>query len=102
MSSPQPDPLPVASGRSPAAIRAVLLPEEAGDFDREYRQVMREATESLDLTPVLEMLERWRRVAILSQDAERHRRMLDHAERLQRGKDLSTEPWSVTKARLGL
>jgi hypothetical protein len=102
MSIAQPDPLPVAQGRSPRAIRAVLLPEEAGDFDREYRQVMREAMETLDLTAVLEMLERWSRVALLSRDQERHRRMLDHAERLQRGEDLATEPWSVTKARLGL
>ena len=102
MSMAQPDPVPVAEGRSPRAIRAALLPEEAGDFDREYRQVMREAMESLDLTPVLEMLERWGRVALLSGDAERHRRMLDRAERLQRGEDLPTEPWSVTRARLGL
>jgi len=102
MSIAQPDPLPVAQGRSPRAIRAGLLPEEAGDFDREYRQVMREAMESLDLTPVLEMLDRWGRVALLSRDPERHRRMLDRAERLQRGEDLPTEPWPVTRARLGL
>jgi hypothetical protein len=102
MSSPQPDALPVAEGRSPRAIRAALLAEEAGDFDREYRQVMREAMETLDLTPVLEMLERWGRVALLSRDPERHRRMLDHAERLQRGEDLPMESWSAMKARLGL
>ena len=57
-------PLPWAmDGASPRAIRAELLPEETGDFDREYRQVMREAMETLDLTPVLE---RWRLVALLS------------------------------------
>jgi hypothetical protein len=92
----------VGQGRSPWAIRAALLPEEAGDFDREYRQVMREATETLDLTPVLEMLERWSRVARSSQDPRVHRRMLDHADRLQRGEDIATEPWSVTKAPPGL
>jgi hypothetical protein len=102
MSIAQPDPLPAAQGGSPRAIRAALLPEEAGDFDREYRQVMREATETLDLAPVLAMLERWGRVAVLSRDADRHRRMLDHAQRLQRGDDVATEPWSVTRARLGL
>jgi hypothetical protein len=47
---------------TPRAIRAQLLTEEAGDFDREYRRVMAEATETLDLTPVLEMLRRWDRV----------------------------------------
>lgn len=92
----------MVQGRSPREIRAALLPEEAGDFDREYRQVMREAMETLELTPVVEMLERWHRVALLSRDAERHRRMLDHAERLQRGEDLPMESWSAMKARLGL
>jgi Family of unknown function (DUF6247) len=102
MSIAQPDPGQGVQGRSPQAIRAALLPEEAGDFDREYRHAMREAMESLDLTPVLEMLERWRLVALLSQDPDRHRRMLDRAERLQRGEDLPMESWSSLKARLGL
>lgn len=102
MSVPQVEPGRVPQSRSPKAIRAALLPEEAGDFDREYRAVMREATETLDLAPVLGMLQRWSLVAELSRDPERHRRMLDHAERLRRGEDLGTEPWSVTKARLDL
>jgi hypothetical protein len=102
MSIAQPEPVPGVQGRSPRAIRAALLPEEAGDFDREYRQVMGEAMETLELTPVLEMLERWNRVALLSRDPERHRRMLDRAERLQRGEDLPMESWSAMKARLGL
>ena len=34
------------------------MPEEVGDLDREYRRVMAEATETLDLTSVLEMLRR--------------------------------------------
>jgi hypothetical protein len=41
---------PVSSltgSHAPAAIRAALLPEEIGDFDREYRQVMAEATEAV-------------------------------------------------------
>ncbi len=88
---------------SPRAIRAELLPEEAGDFDREYRRVMAEATETLDLAAVLEMLERWRRVAWSSRDdLAAHRRMLEKASRLVAGEDVPTEPWSAVKARLGL
>jgi hypothetical protein len=87
---------------APAAIRDALLPEEVGDFDREYRQVMSEATESRDLTPVLQMLERWRRVALSSRDAQAHRRMLAAAQRLREGGDTATEPWDVTRRRLGL
>jgi hypothetical protein len=88
--------------RAPTAIREALLPEEVGDFDREYRQVMAEATEGRDLTPVLEMLERWRRVALSSQDAQAHRRMLTRADRVLEGAEVATEPWHETRRRLGL
>ncbi|PZF83188.1 hypothetical protein C1I92_13890 [Jiangella anatolica] len=90
--------MPVA----PSAIRAALPPEEAGEFDREYRRVMAEATESLDLTGVLAMLRRWQRVVWSARDPEAHRRMLDQAARLSSGEDVATEPWTTTKARLGL
>ena len=97
MSSGAAGPLP--AGEDPRSIRAALLPEEAGDFDREFRAAMTEATQSLDLTGVLQVLERWRRVAESSRDAAAHRRMLKHAEELTRGAgadvtpDVTTEPW---------
>ena len=89
----------------PRSIRDVLLPEEAGDFDREFRAAMAQATETLYLTGVLQLLERWRRVADSSRDARAHRRMLDDADRLGRGNtadEVSTEAWPVTRHRLGL
>ncbi len=97
------EPVPSLTGPdAPAVIRDALLPEEVGDFDREYRQVMTQATEARDLTPVLQMLERWRRVALSSRDARAHRRMLAAAERLREGGDTATESWDVTRRRLGL
>jgi hypothetical protein len=90
---------------APRSIRGLLLPEEAGDFDREFRSAMAQATETLDLTGVLQLLERWRRVAESSRDAQAHRRMLAHADLLSRGDTagaVSTEAWSVTRNRLGL
>jgi len=96
---------PVASltgTHAPAAIREALLPEEIGDFDREYRQVMAEATEGRDLTPVLDMLERWRRIALSSRDAQAHRRMLARADQVREGAEVATEPWPETRRRLGL
>jgi hypothetical protein len=99
-SLPAGDDLPV-----PRSIRGLLLPEEAGDFDRDFRAAMAQATETLDLTPVLQLLERWRRVAESSRDAQAHRRMLDKAARLSHGDtagEVSTEAWSVTRNRLGL
>lgn len=89
----------------PRSIRSVLLPEEAGDFDREFRAAMAQATETLDLTGVLQLLERWQRVAESSRDARAHRRMLERANRLGRAdtaNEVPTEAWSVTRARLGL
>jgi hypothetical protein len=89
----------------PRSIRSALLPEEAGDFDREYRTAMAQATETLDLTGVLQLLERWRRVAESSRDVRAHRRMLEHADRLSHGDtagEVPTEAWSVTRDRLGL
>ena len=87
---------------TPREIRAALLGEEVGHFDREYRQVMADAAESLDLSRVLEMLERWRRVAWSSSDPDAHRTMLDNAARLNAGESVATVPWEQVKARLGL
>lgn len=79
-----------------------MLPEEVGHFDRQYRQAMAAATESLDLTEVLDVLRRWQRIAVLSQDPVAHRAMLDRVARLRAGEDIATEKWTDTKARLGL
>ncbi|GAB3727132.1 DUF6247 family protein [Nocardiopsis nanhaiensis] len=87
---------------NPKAIRAALLPEEAGDFDREFRRVMNEARESLDIAPVNECLDRWWHVAMSSRDPEAHRHMLDVAARAERGEPVSTVPWPELKSRLGL
>lgn len=87
---------------APSATRAALPPQEAGEFDREYRLVMAEATETLDLTAVIQMLRRWQRVVWSARDPELHRRMLAHADRLSAGEDVPTESWETTKARLGL
>jgi hypothetical protein len=87
-SAPSPEP-------SPRSIRAALLPEDVGTFDSEYRQVMAEAIETLDL-------KRWRRIAWSSADPVAHHRMLRNAARLEAGQDVPTESWTTTRARLGL
>ncbi|MGQ0631067.1 MAG: DUF6247 family protein [Sporichthyaceae bacterium] len=87
---------------TPRAIHDALLPEEVGDFDRQYRQAMLEAAESLDLTKVFALLEHWRWIARSSLDPVSHRQMLANAQILLAGGEIETELWSVTKARLGL
>jgi hypothetical protein len=62
---------------------------------------MAEAIENLDLNPVLDLLERWRRVARSSQDPEAHRRRLKHAA-LSTGQNVPTGSWPQMKTRVGL
>lgn len=90
---------------SPAEVRAALIPEEAAEFDQQWREVMARATETLDLSEVLQTLESWRRVARLTAaaGADRHREMYRRAAALLTGEDLpENEPLPSTKARLGL
>jgi len=93
------------SDASPAEVRAALIPEEAVEFDRQWRLVMARATEALDLSEVLETLESWRRVARLTVavGAEAHRGMYRRAAARVAGQDIpADEPLPRTKARLGL
>jgi len=93
-------PLPATTPRD---IRAALIGEEIGDFDREYRQTMAEAADTLDHSSVLAMLRRWQRVAWSTQDDRNaHQHMLASAAQLNAGHPVTTEPWRETKARFGL
>lgn len=77
--------------------------EEVGHFDREYRRAMAEAIESLDLSGVMAMLERWQRVAWSTRDDEAaHHPMLQAATRITTGQEVATVPWEQVKARLGM
>jgi hypothetical protein len=90
---------------SPAAVRAALIPEEAAEFDQQWRETMARATETLDLSEVLETLDSWRRVARLTAaaGADAHRAMYRRAAARLTGDDVpADEPLPRTKARLGL
>jgi hypothetical protein len=70
---------------TPRAIRDALLPEEAGQFDSEWRTAMSRSAESLDLAEVYTVLERWR--GDRGADPRVHRRMLHRAERVLAGQE---------------
>lgn len=103
---------PASSGRppfadaSPAQVRAGLIPEDAAEFDRQWREVMTRATDNLDLAEVLVTLESWRRIAWLTSanGSAGYRRILVKAEHLERTGELpaGTVPWRQVKAELGL
>src|ERR687893_362422 len=90
---------------SPAEVRAALIPEEAAEFDQQWREVMARATETLDLSEVLETLESWRRVARLTAvtGPKAHRAMYSRAAARLAGEHIpADEPLPRIKARLGL
>lgn len=100
----EPAPRPFADA-TPAQVRAALISEEAVEFDRQWRAAMAAATESLDLTGVLALLESWRKIAWLTASAgpEAHRRMYRRAASSLTGREVpADEPLRDTKARLGL
>lgn len=78
---PEPRRMPFADA-SPAEVRAALIPEEVPDFDQSWRAAMAKATEAVDLTPVFETLDHWRRHAWTAQalGVDDYRRMLARAE----------------------
>ncbi|HEV2778524.1 MAG TPA: DUF6247 family protein [Actinophytocola sp.] len=96
---------PPFADASPAQVRAALIPEEAAEFERDWRAALARAAETLDLTEVLETLESWRLVAQLTVAAgpEGHRAMYRRAAARLTGDDIpADEPLPRTKARLGL
>lgn len=97
---------------TPRDVRAALIPEEVGDFDRQWRAAMAEAADTLDLTVVFETLDSWRRRATITQSLgqDDYRRMLARAEYTQRTGEVppgvrthsADEVKAVIRERLGL
>lgn len=91
---------------TPAQIRDVLAPEDAAEFDRQWRDVMEAATDRLDLSEVHEVLESWRRIAWLTavRGPLGYRRTMAAAEqRLHTGeRGAGSLPWHQLKTELGL
>jgi hypothetical protein len=83
------------SDASPQEVRAALVPEEQPDFDRQWRNALSNAAESLDLTDVHKTLDSWRRRAWITSHLgpDGYRRMLARAERILRTGE--PEPGSV-------
>ena len=102
-SQPHPDPgLPgLPLGSAPATIKSALLAEEREEFEREYRAALAAAADSLDLTALVDTLERWRLRAIVSADPAAYRDGLRRAAQLLSGEDVPEgESLAAIKARL--
>jgi hypothetical protein len=91
---------------SPAQVRAALVLEDAAAFDRQWREVLTRAIETLDLAEVTETLASWRQVARVTsaRGQDGYRRMMWQAEHTLATGEPSPGTVSLTtmKARLGL
>jgi Family of unknown function (DUF6247) len=89
---------------SPAALRAVLLPEDVDRFDGEWQAAMATATESLELGAVQAFLRRWRLIARLTVGLghDGYRRMLAEAEQRTRSGELPVDAVPIDEVRLKL
>jgi hypothetical protein len=79
------------------------LPDDQIVFDAAYSAALADARASLDLTALFEMLERWRRVALLQQDPARFHALARRAAELLTGQPIpADEPLAVTRAKAGI
>lgn len=93
----------LAAGASPAAIRAGLFPEDLPQFDAAYAAALDEARQTYELAPVFDVLEQWRRRAILQSDPDAFRRSVRRAAEYYTGRPVpDEEPFEVTRANAGL
>lgn len=102
-SGPSGQPGSLAAGASPAAIRAGLFAEDRPGFDVAYEAALDEARRSYELAAVHEVLEEWRRRAILQSDPDAFRRSVRRAAEFYTGEPVPDgEPFEVTRANAGL
>jgi hypothetical protein len=78
---------PADPGRNPAAIRDMLPAADRADFAAAYAAALEEARRTWGLQPVDEVLEQWRRIAVLSRSPG-HAESLEHARRFPAGEDV--------------
>ncbi|MEJ2861684.1 DUF6247 family protein [Actinomycetospora flava] len=94
---------PLLPGASPATIRSFLLPADQPTFVAAYEAALDDARRSLDLTPVHQVVEDWRRVALVQADPVAFRRAVHRAAEIVTGEPVPCdEPFEVTRARAGL
>ena len=94
---------PLAKGASPGAIRSALLAEDQAAFDVACDKALSDARDSLDLTLLFRMLERWRGIAVLQRDPAVFRRVARRAaEKLSGQPSPDDEPVAVTRAKASM
>ncbi|WP_326820282.1 DUF6247 family protein [Streptosporangium sp. NBC_01756] len=81
--TPQEMRVSLRNDRSPRNVRACLPVTDHMAFDEQYREALRRAADELDLTPLHQCMESWRRLAIVKTDPGGYTQMMESAERIQ-------------------
>lgn len=99
----EPPATPLAAGASPEAIHAALDEPDRARFREALDAASEAMRRDLDLTPVFEVLEEFRRLAILQSDRVAYRRVVRAAAAMATGQESPTdEAFEVTRAKAGL
>ncbi len=94
---------PLARGASPATVRQHLMEPERSRFVAEYEAALELARTSLDLAPVLDLVEKYRVIAVAHSDPEAFRRGVRRWAEILTGVTVpDDEPFEVTRARVGI
>ncbi|MEJ2860635.1 DUF6247 family protein [Actinomycetospora flava] len=94
---------PLARGASPEAIREALLPEDRVRFDSAFDAALDELRRHRDLTVLFDMLEHWRRIAIVQSDRGRFTALARRvAEQVTGEASPADEPLAVTREKAGI
>ncbi|WP_189054015.1 DUF6247 family protein [Longimycelium tulufanense] len=80
-----PDDKPVPPPADPHAIRASLSPNLAAEFDREWTLVLERVKQSMDLSAIHDLLNKWQHTAYMEmRDPGSYYRLLAKAEEILR------------------
>ncbi|TLW89255.1 hypothetical protein FFT09_22635 [Saccharomonospora piscinae] len=94
---------PLSPGASPHAIRSALLESDRARFDAAYAAALETARDRLELVELFEVLEQWRRVAVLQSDRGNFRAVARRAAELVTGEPVADdEPLETLRAKAGL
>ncbi|MEJ2866636.1 DUF6247 family protein [Actinomycetospora sp. OC33-EN08] len=94
---------PLLPGASPATIRSYLLPEDRSAFADAYGAALDEARRTWELAPLHDVIEQWRRVAVVQSDPARFRRTARRAAEFFTGEPSpEDEPFEVTRSKAGM
>ncbi|HEY2193802.1 MAG TPA: DUF6247 family protein [Actinomycetospora sp.] len=100
------DPVPegsLARGASPATVHGHLPEPERSRFLAEYEAALDHARGTLDLAPVLDLVERYRAIAIAQSDPEAFRRGVRRWAEIVTGEPVpDDEPFEVTRTKAGI